>query len=287
MTVNLSLNSTIERVDEPVNLNVGHVMDKSRHDVDVNPSPIHKSLYRSQEKHFWFASRNAFITQMMQGIGLRPPARLLEVGCGTGTVLTHLTGQGYYVDGVEMQYELCRRAADHCPEATLHCADIMQTDLEELKGTYQGVGLFDVLEHIADPSPFLAHCAEFLADDGFVVGTVPALMALWSALDRGHYRRYNRETLTRELEEAHLRPIFIGYFFQTLVPAIWLQRKLIASTSVETDAEQTDAVVRGLEPPPGPINIALQVLCSAERVLHRHLPLGRFPGASLFFAASR
>ncbi len=154
----------------------------------------------------------------MRSVGFVPPRSILDVGCGTGTVLAHLVEQGFQADGVEMHYQLARQAAENCPRSILYCMDFLRDDDAIFDACYQAVGLFEVLEHVAEPTPFLRRCAEATEDGGLVMGTVPAFGALWSVVDElsGHYRRYDRGSMRLELEAGGLEVVRISYFFQTL-----------------------------------------------------------------------
>jgi trans-aconitate methyltransferase len=45
------------------------------------------------------------------------PARVADLGCGTGTLTRLLTGEGYRVDGLDFSAEMIRRARVKVPEA--------------------------------------------------------------------------------------------------------------------------------------------------------------------------
>ncbi len=271
------------------NLKVLSISDEANPDFNISDVPALDALLRSQKRHFWFTSRNAAIVQLLRSVGFIPPRRILEVGCGTGTVLAHLVEQGYQADGVEMHYQLARQAAENCPRSILHCMDFLRDDDAVFDGRYQAVGLFDVLEHVAEPTPFLRRCAEATDCGGLVVGTVPALGALWSVVDEfsGHYRRYNRNTMRRELEAGGLEVLRISYFFQTLLIPTWLHRKQIEAKNGDSDVDRTKVMHENIRVPARPINAAFRALCALERCAGRAISLGRIPGASLFFAARK
>ena len=49
-------------------------------------------LYRVEDRHFWFQTRNAIISKLVRQVtnSWQPGYRVLEVGCGTGNVLRYL-----------------------------------------------------------------------------------------------------------------------------------------------------------------------------------------------------
>ena len=280
---------TLSPESQLANLTVLSIADEANPDFNISDKAALEVFLEGQERHFWFTSRNAAIVQFLRFVGLAPPGRILEVGCGTGTVLARLIEQGYQADGVEMHYQLARQAAEHCPKSMLHCMDFLHDDNGVLDGRYDAVGLFDVLEHIAEPAPFLRRCAEVADTGGLVVGTVPALGALWSVVDElsGHYRRYDRGTMRRELEAGGLEVVRISYFFQTLVVPTWLHRKQIEAKHGATDVDRAKVTHENIRVPARPVNAAFRALCALERFAGRMIPIGGIPGASLFFAARK
>lgn len=280
---------TLSPESQLANLTVLSIADEGNPDFNISDKPALEEFLEGQKRHFWFTSRNAAIVQFLHSVGFVPPRRILEVGCGTGTVLAHLNKQGYQADGVEMHYQLARQAAENCPQSMLHCMDFLHDDDGVLDGRYHAVGLFDVLEHIAEPSPFLRRCAEVAGADGLVVGTVPALGALWSVVDElgGHYRRYDRGMMRRELEAGGLEVVRISYFFQTLLIPTWLHRKQIEAKHGGTDVDRVKVTHENIRTPARPINAAFRALCALERFAAGVIPIGGIPGASLFFAARK
>jgi len=67
-----------------------------------------------------------------------------------------------------------------------------------------------------------------LEPGGILIVTVPAGPALWSDLDEalGHFRRYRRETLLRELAPLSFRPLVVEYIYACLAPAAAILRAL-------------------------------------------------------------
>ena len=128
---------------------------------DISDPELLRMLEASQASHFWFPARNRQILQFLRRDGIAPPARILEVGCGTGTVLSALARAGYRMTGVEMHPELARRAAAANPSVPIYSLNLFSPP-EELAadggGGFDAVALFDVVEHLADPASVLRAC---------------------------------------------------------------------------------------------------------------------------------
>lgn len=97
----------------------------------------------------------AIIRQFFQG------ARLIEVGCGKGHFLEHLSGQGFAVTGFDPAYEGVN-------------PNIVKSYFTPYQGLRaEGVILRHVLEHVPDPVAFLKKIAEANGGSGLVYIEVP------------------------------------------------------------------------------------------------------------------
>ena len=73
-------------------------------------------LVRVEDRHFWFTSRNRLLARVLGGIQLRPRARVLEIGTGTGNTLRVLetAWPGAQIVGVDLFARgACVRATTH------------------------------------------------------------------------------------------------------------------------------------------------------------------------------
>jgi hypothetical protein len=80
--------------------------------------------------------------------------------------------------------------------------------------------MLDVLEHVDDDASFLAETAnENLADDGYLLLSVPAWQMLFSGHDRAleHRRRYQPADCRSLIEGSGLTPIRTGAAFHSLL----------------------------------------------------------------------
>ncbi len=84
--------------------------------------------------------------------GLRPPQRLLEVGCGMGRYTFALAKLGFEVEGLDLTPKLLERfrAFESGPSRIpLHCGDIA-SPAPELRGRFDALIGFFVLHHMHD-----------------------------------------------------------------------------------------------------------------------------------------
>jgi SAM-dependent methyltransferase len=175
---------------------------------------------------------------------------------------------------------LVSRAAERAPKAQFIVQDLAQgTGLPD--SSVDGVGFFDVLEHLDDPKGALHEAVRTCRAGGIIVGTVPALPCLWSRVDEasGHRLRYTESTLRELLSSIEGIEIEeITFFNCALVPMIWLQRQ-----SVMRQADDSRMMEANLKTPPrwinGILNACLRLEEWSSPLLHRL----KIPGASLYF----
>ncbi len=99
--------------------------------------------------------------------------RVLEVGCATGYMSSHLARLGNRVTGIDVDADAAQEARTHCEEVIVADLDVRPL-AELLEGEQYDVATFgDVLEHLRDPWSVLRDTKPFLASDGFVVLSIP------------------------------------------------------------------------------------------------------------------
>ncbi len=190
------------------------------------------SLAEAEASNFWFRARNRVIVWALQKFA--PDFRqILEVGCGTGFVLSgvarrfpnaSLVGSEIFTDGLGF-------AAERLPAANLVQMDARRIPYVE---EFDVVGAFDVLEHIKEDELALQQIHQALKPGGVMVVAVPQHGWLWGPADVAahHERRYEPKELERKARETGFEILRSTSFVTLLLPAMalsrWLQRRSTA-----------------------------------------------------------
>jgi SAM-dependent methyltransferase len=100
---------------------------------------------------------------------LEPGARVLELGCGPGTVETRRLAQSFAVTGVDISPRQVERARAAIPEADFLCADF--TELELPADSLDAAVAFYTLNHVPREllAPLLASASGWLVPGGWLM----------------------------------------------------------------------------------------------------------------------
>jgi SAM-dependent methyltransferase len=244
-------------------------------------------LVRVEDRHFWFRARtSAIINVIRSAVSMaNGSCRILEVGCGTGTLLKALNkeyprgaviGLDFFNEGL-----LWARRRSPC--------GLVQADalLPPFNRSFDLIGLFDVIEHLDDDIAVLRSVRDVLLPGGIIAITVPAHPGLWSYFDEysHHRRRYTEGELRAKLKEAGYEVRYMTPYMCILLPLIWSGRKLAGALSRSKHGTSSNLAENDLRITPG-VNFLLTGL-----LLWESFWIGRrwrLPwGASLIAIASR
>lgn len=132
------------------------------------------------------------------------PARLLDVGCGSGATgaLAKTRWPGVETIGIEIVAAAAERAGARLDRIIAGSAEDLDLAAAGIAGI-DGVILADVLEHLVDPWRFLERLHGVLAPDAVVVASIPNIANLWllDELAAGRFE-YTPDGL---LDKTHLR----------------------------------------------------------------------------------
>jgi 2-polyprenyl-3-methyl-5-hydroxy-6-metoxy-1,4-benzoquinol methylase len=170
-----------------------------------------ESVYRklALRDHIAFISRAA---------GNRPGLDLLDVGCGSGTLLALLKHRGFRPVGVDFSEEAARVAETEngvrVIVGSLHQAHFPSE-------SFDIVTLFHVLEHVTTPRHTLAEVFRILKPNGAIILQVPnidswqfkAFGAKWYGLDvPRHVIDYSKKSVLKLLKDTGFVPRHIKHF---------------------------------------------------------------------------
>lgn len=153
---------------------------------------------------------NDFIDFFIDSIGNKKISNMnvLEIGSGTGYLLSKIQKLGANVIGVE--------PGSHCLSAydkyNVHIInDFFPT--QKIKSKYDVIIMSVVLEHFQNPSKFLKSLHNYIKNDGLVIVSVPDEEPFISSGDistlfHEHYSYFSSKTLDNALKVGGFRPIY-------------------------------------------------------------------------------
>ena len=173
-----------------------------------------------------------------------PDRRVLELGSGPGSITRHLKDNGCRVTALELDGDAIAIVGEFC-ERVIPC-DLNDTEWPGLLNDaerFTAIVAGDVLEHLYDPWSTLKSMKPLLAEDGYVVVSLPhiahsAVVACllaedfeyqpWGLLDKTHIRFWGMKNIQKLFDEAGFKVIEVDFVIrspeQTEFAARW--RKL-------------------------------------------------------------
>ena len=232
-------------------------------------------------RHPWWRARTALTLELLDRLSIRPPARILDAGCGWGTTLEALEARGYRAVGADIS----RRALELLDRPG---RELVETDLTKpLPGgvePFDAVLALDVIEHLDDDAGAVGRLGTLARPGGSVIVSVPALPEFFTEFDaiQGHRRRYLPGTLRAAFEWAGLEVDRVFWWGSWMVPMLrWSRRKPKAIAGEST----AQIYRRYLSLPPWPAPLIFRGAFGIEqaRALDGKLSIG----TSLFAVARR
>jgi SAM-dependent methyltransferase/putative flippase GtrA len=226
-------------------------------------------MAETNSRHWWFSSRRAILSRMIESLDLPQNSKILEVVYGTGGNLQMLA-KFKEISTLEIDANTRAMASKKTNNLYEIRAGYCLSEIPFHDQRFDLVCMFDVLEHVDQDTEILIAIKQLLAKNGLILITVPAYQWLWGVHDESihHKRRYSATQLRKKVVAAELQPVKISYFNTILFPlaaSVRLKDKLLRSPSAT-----------GTSVPPTPINKLFRTLFGAEGVLLErfNLPFG-------------
>jgi 2-polyprenyl-3-methyl-5-hydroxy-6-metoxy-1,4-benzoquinol methylase len=225
--------------------------------------------YIADLNHFWIKHRFAIFRRMWNTLNYsKSKIKVADIGCGHGILQAQLgSSLGWIVDGYDLNHTaLSSSMATNHP---IHLYNIHDR-VDHLKGSYDVICLFDVIEHIENEQEFLDSVKFHLKPDGILVLNVPAVPWLYSKYDRvqGHFRRYTLNSLKQTLQLSGFSQVLQSYWGITYVPLL-LARKIMLI--LQTNMSSSKINEQGFRPPSQLVNSILSHMMDLDPMPNRYL----------------
>ncbi len=233
-----------------------------------------------EDKHWWFASRTrAILAYLDRYVGAGRSLRVLDVGCGAGNMMHHLSHYGHVI-GVDNNPKPLEVALQRGLDVRQGLADALPFDDAE----FDLLTVLDTVEHVPAEGQVFEECRRVLRSPqggqpgGRLLVTVPAFMFLWSQNDviNMHQRRYTVAELRGKLETHGFRVLRISYnnfFVFPLAALLILLRRGRAEPELASPHFDEDAYQVEMEPASPALNAFLTFVGKVEVALLRRVSL--------------
>ncbi len=180
-------------------------------------------MFELEDHYWWFVARRQLALRLLKAHPASEGATL-DVGCGTGAMLSELLRLGP-ATGIDVS-----------PEALSRCrlrglTSVVEADAEQLPfktSSFAKVVTLDTLEHVRDDHAACAEIFRVLQPGAVVVINVPAFRWLWGPHDVAlhHHRRYTKRELITLLKRSGFEVERASYSVFFLFPVVVMVRLL-------------------------------------------------------------
>jgi SAM-dependent methyltransferase len=171
------------------------------------------------------------VAESLRESGIKPGAKILEVGCGLGYLTYALTKSGFDVHGIDMSSHAVGLAKKMFGSEFYTVSSLEAYESEEI---YDCVVSTEVIEHVLDPDLFLRQINSLVKPGGHIILTTPNKTffpdeVIWeSSLPPVHYWWFTENSIEFLAKRIGLKPTFVGFggFFRGARYLIWDKQNL-------------------------------------------------------------
>jgi len=168
--------------------------------------------------------------------------RVLDIGCGNGSLSNLIAKNGYEVVGVEDSPSGVAEANKNFPECKFIHASVYDLPYSDLGGDFDIVISAEVIEHLLYPSELIKSAKKCLKPNGSLILTTPyhgyvknCVLALTGKMDNhftvlwdgGHIKFFSVKTLTKLLTEEEFSNCQFKFAGRT--PYLWKSMLVLAT----------------------------------------------------------
>ena len=184
----------------------------------MNPAEYDR-MFSLEDEYWWFVGRRNLALRLL---GTPSSKAVLDLGCGTGAVLSELRRSLSPV-GVDMS----QQALAYCRQRGADQVLLARGEhLPLCSSSFSATVALDIFEHIDEDVLALKECFRVLEPGGVLILSVPALRGLWGPHDEAlmHFRRYTAREVRKKLENAGFEIHRLSYSVFFLFPIVAIIR---------------------------------------------------------------
>lgn len=177
-------------------------------DVVLSNIEVHSQMaasYECDEPHFRPENKNKVRSNLLRIIGRTGTGRALDIGCGTGFVISLIADRFEEIHGIDPTERMLERVDTTVGNITLHVGVAEQLPFPD--ESFDLVTAYSVLHHLADHRPALAEAARVLRPGGMLYVDLEPNRSFWRAIDAVEKTHKDRVTELDEIVAREVRAV--------------------------------------------------------------------------------
>ncbi len=185
-----------------------------------NRKKVHDKYHKDTHQQYKIISKNNFTYRIIISTltpYLKEKMKILDIGCGAGTLDFYLANRGYDITGIDISEKAISECKKTAKNLNLKNVKFITEDFPNanIKGKYDLIIFTEVIEHLDDDCKALKVLHKALKPGGILYLSTPSKNAplhrlgLTKDFDKrvGHLRRYSKEEITSLLDENNFKVI--------------------------------------------------------------------------------